>query len=86
MGHIDIKFWAAVMLRPEFSGGGGIPQFAVIIEAEDSGDYRDAMSRQGFVPLNPTHLLRYMPAPGSFFGGAAVINEKPRRILNNYYR
>ena len=30
---VEVDLWAAVMLRPEFSGG--IPQFAVIIEADD---------------------------------------------------
>ena len=77
-------FWAAVMLRPELSGG--IPQYAVIIEAEDSGDYRDAMSRQGFIPLSPDILSRYIAPPGSFasFAGTTDAKVYNRRILNSY--
>ena len=85
MGHIDTTFWAAVMLRPELSGG--VPQFAVIIRAEDPGDFRDAMARQGFQPLTPDILSRYIPAPGSFaaFAGSVdVMQTYNKRILNRY--
>lgn len=85
MGHIDTDFWAAVMLRPSLSGG--IPQYAVIIKAEDSGDYRDAMRIQGFIPLTPDHLMRYVPASGGFFGGAGTskkMRRYNRRLLNRY--
>jgi hypothetical protein len=85
MGEVDSDFWAAVMLRPQFSGG--VPQYAVIIKAEDSEDYRDGMSKLGFVPLTPDHLMRYQPATGGFYGSSSYYAENPRakkmRKLNN---
>lgn len=86
---VDIKFWAAVMLRPELSGG--IPQFAVIIEADDSSEMKDAMSRAGFIPLSPDHLMRYVNASGGFYAGAGAYSAgssmgKKMRRLNNRRR
>lgn len=86
MGEIDVDLWAAVILRPELSGG--LPQYAVIIKAEDSGDYRDAINRQGFMPLTPDHLMRYLPTTGSYVAGVAHANQGRRRFnrqtLNRY--
>lgn len=90
MGHIDTDFWAAVMLRPELTGG--VPAYAVIIKAEDSGDYRDAMSRQGFIPLTADHLMKYIPATGGYYGAtssgytgeAKKMRRYNRSILNRY--
>ena len=82
---VDINYWAAVMLRPELSGG--IPQFAVIIRTTDDSEKRDAMSRAGFIPLTPDHLMRYVMAPGSFFAGGAStrpMRRFNRSILNKY--
>jgi hypothetical protein len=81
-GRVDTTFWAGVMLRPELSGG--IPQYAVIIKAEDSLDYRDAL-KIGFIPLTPDHLVRYIPATGSFYVGQdGEMRRFSRRVLNRY--
>ena len=79
---VDTTFWAAVMLRPELSGG--IPQYAVVIEAEDDSEMRDAMSRAGFIPLTPDHLMRYIPATGGFYVEGNNVSRYNRRILNRY--
>ena len=82
--RVEVDYWAAVMLRPELSGG--IPQYAVIIEAEDGSEYRDAMSRAGFQPLTPDILFRYVAHPYSFasFAGSTDAKVYNRRILNSY--
>ena len=79
---VDVSFWSAVMLRPDLSGG--ITQYAVIIEAEDDSEMRDAMSRAGFIPLTPDHLMRYIPATGSFYVNGNNVSRYNRRILNRY--
>jgi hypothetical protein len=87
MGRIETDFWAAVILRPELSGG--VPQFAVIIKTHDDEDMRDAF-RIGFVPLTPDHLMKYLPATGSFYvdHASSERGRKMRRfnrsILNKY--
>lgn len=77
---VDVTFWAAVVVRPQYSGG--IPQFAVIIRAVDSSEKQDAMSRAGFVPLTSDDLIRYMPASGGFYGGAGRPGLKKMRKYN----
>lgn len=79
---INVDFWTAVMMRPQFSGG--VPRFAVIIEADDKSEMIDAMSRAGFVPLTPDILFQYqeIPGAGGFMATALVANGRRRRRLN----
>lgn len=76
---VDINFWAAVVVRPQYSS---VPQFAVIIKAIDDSEKRDAMSRVGFVPLTPDDLMRYMPASGGFYASSFAGSFKPMRHFN----
>ena len=84
---VDIHNWYAVQLRPQYSGGS--IQYAVIIRAQDSSEYRDAMTRAGFQPLTSDDLMRYMATSGSYAAGVAHANRNNmrrfnRRILNRY--
>ena len=81
---VDVHNWYAVQLRPEYSGG--MTQYAVIIRAVDSSEYRDAMTRAGFSPLTSDILMQYMATTGSYAAGVAHANRHTfnRRILNRY--
>lgn len=81
---VDHTGWAQVMLRPELSAG--LPRYAVVIKANNTTEYGQAMSRMGFVPLTADILAKYVPILGSFasFAGQVDVKQYNRRILNRY--
>lgn len=80
---VDVTMWMAVMRNP-YLAGGGIPQYAVIINAVDASEMNDAITRVGFRPLTPGDLMTYMPASGGFMAQAMLATTpRSRRRFNN---